>query len=93
MSAFLLKGTEIYNADGELVSGTPYVLRADATVKFLGEEHLPFAIIAYCVISFTFISPLLLIFYPCNVFKKCLNRCSARKWHALHIFVEAFQGC
>ena len=93
VSAFLLKGTEIYNADGELVSGTPYVLRADATVKFLGEEHLPFAIIAYCVISFTLIPPLLLIFYPCNIFKKCLNRCSARRWHALHIFVEAFQGC
>ena len=34
--AFLFKGTEIFNADYELVS---YVLRVDATVKFLSEEH------------------------------------------------------
>ena len=36
VSAFLFKGTEIFNADYELVS---YVLRVDATVKFLSEEH------------------------------------------------------
>ena len=90
VSAFLFKGTEIYNADGKLVS---YVLRADATVKFLSEEHLPFAIASCFIISFTFLPPLLLTFYPCKVFNRCLNCCHKRRCHALHTFVEAFQGC
>jgi len=65
VSAFLFKGTEIFNADYELVS---YVLRVDATVKFLSEEHLPFAVASCFIISVTFLPPLLLIIYPCTIF-------------------------
>ena len=90
VSTFLFKGTEIYNADGELVS---YVLRVDATVKFLSKEHFPFVIASCFIISFMFLPPLLLIFYPCKVFNRCLNCCHKRRWHALHTFVEVFQGC
>jgi len=60
-------------------------------VKFLGEEHLPFAITSCFIIRFTFLPPLLLIFYPCKVFNKYC--CHNRRCNALHIFFEAFQGC
>ena len=93
VSLFLLEGTQIYNADGEPVPGTSHVLLADATVKYLSKKHLPFAIISFLVFGFTSLPPLLLIFYPCKVFKRCLNCCHKRRWHALHTFVEAFQGC
>ena len=93
VSAFLLRGTKLYSADGEHVSSTSYVLMVDATVHFLSEEHLPFAIAAFLILVFISLPALLLIFYPCNIFKRCLNRCSGRRWHALHTFVEAFQGC
>ena len=51
VSLFLLQGTQIYNTDGEPVSGTSHVVLADATVKFLSKEHLPFAIISFLYIS------------------------------------------
>ena len=94
VSLFLLQDTEIYNADGELVPGTSHVLLVDATVQFLSKEHLPFAIVSFLILAFTFLPPLLLIIYPaCKIFNRCPNRCHKRRCHALHIFVEAFQGC
>jgi len=92
LSLFLLEGTKIYNADGELVPGTSHMLLVDATVQYLNREHLPFAIAAFLILVFTFLPPLLLIFYPCKIFQRCLNCCSDRKQHALRTFVEAFQG-
>ena len=93
VSFYLLHAARIYDADGELASGTSDVLHVDATVRFLSEEHLPFATIAFLIVVFTFLPPLLLIFYPCKVFNRCLNYCSKRQWLVLRTFVEAFQGC
>ena len=93
VSLFLLQETNIYNADGELVPGTSNILLVDGTVRYLSEEHLPFAIISSLILVFTFLPPLVLIFYPCKVFSRCPNRCHKRRWHALHTFVEAFHGC
>ena len=93
VSLFLLQGTEIYNADGEVVPGDSHVLWVDATVQFFSREHLPFAIISFLILAFTFLPPLLLVFYPCKMLNRCPNCCHKRRWHALHIFVEAFQGC
>ena len=93
VSLFLLQDTWIYNADGEPVPGASHVLLVDTTVQFLSKEHLPFAIISFLILAFTFLPPLLLIFYPCKIFNSCLNCCHKRRCHALHIFVEAFQGC
>jgi len=64
----------------------------DATVGFFSDEHFPFAIIAILILVFV-LPPLLLIFYPCKLFSRCFNCCHKRRWHALHTFVEAFQGC
>ena len=39
------------------------------------------------------ISPtILLIIYPTRLFRRCVSCCRFRRWHALHIFVEPFQG-
>jgi len=92
VSLYLLSGTNIYNADNEHVSGTSYVLFVDATVHYFSEEHLPFAIIAIVILLSLILPPFLLIFYPCKVFKRCLNCCHKRRWHALHTFVEAYRG-
>ena len=93
VSLFLLQGTMIYSADGEIAPGTSHVLWVDATVQYLSKEHLPFAISAFLALIFISFPPLLLFFYPCKIFSRCLNRCHKRRWHALHTFVEAFQGC
>jgi len=89
VSLYLLHSGTIYNVG----SSSSCVLRVDATVRFLSEEHLPFAITAIVILVFTIVPPLLLIFYSCKIFNRCLNCCSERRWLVLHIFVEAFQGC
>ena len=95
VSLFLLQETRIYNTDpdGEFVRGTSDVVWVDATVGYLSKEHLPFAITASLILFLISLPPLLLIFYPCRIFNRCLNCCHKRRWHALHTFVEAFQGC
>jgi len=90
---YLLQTASIFNADGEVISGTSRVLHVDATVHFLSEEHLPFAIIAFLILGFTFLLPILLVFYPCKIFNRCFYCCGRRWWLALNTFVEAFQGC
>jgi len=50
VSCFMFLGTKVYNADGKLVPGTSHVLLVDATVQFLSEEHLPFAITAFLIL-------------------------------------------
>ena len=89
VSLYLLHSGSIYNVG----SGSSCVLRVDATVHFLSEEHLPFAITAIVILVFTIVPPLLLIFYPYKIFNRCLNCCSERRWLVLNIFAEAFQGC
>ena len=48
---------------------------------------------AACVgLVFTVLPTLLLVLYPTRIFRKCISCCGFRRWHALHTFVEAFQG-
>ena len=51
------------------------------------------AAIGSCVLVIFIISPtILLILYPTKLFRKCVSCCGFRRWHALHMFVESFQG-
>ena len=69
------------------------VLYFDSTVGCYSQEHLIFATIAICVLLIFIISPIiLLILYPTRLFRKCVSCCGFRRWHALHMFVESFQG-
>ena len=69
------------------------VLYYDPTVKCHTQEYFIFAAIAGCVLVVFILFPtLLLIAYPTRLFRKCVSCCGFRRWHALHMFVESFQG-
>ena len=69
------------------------VLYYDPTVKCHSQEYTIFSAIAYCVLVIFIIFPtILLILYPTRLFRKCVSCCGLRRWHALHMFVESFQG-
>ena len=69
------------------------ILYYDPTVKCHTQEHLIFAAIAVCVMVMFILTPtILLILYPTKLFRRCIACCGFRRWHALHIFVESFQG-
>ena len=70
-----------------------YVLYYDPTVEVHSEEYIAFATLAGCVLVLFVVSPTaLLILYPTRLFRRCVSRCGFRRWHALHMFVESFQG-
>ena len=63
------------------------------TIKYFGEEHLPYAILALLVLFVTVNLPFLLfMLYPCKCFHKCLAHFQLRSY-ALHTFMDAFKGC
>ena len=64
----------------------------DGSIEYFGEKHLPYAIVALLVVLIFIIFPiLLLLLYPMRCFQRCLGCCKVR-WHALRIFIDAFQG-
>ena len=87
----LLIPTYVYSINGTVVG---LYLSHDASVGYFGtKEHLPYAIFALFVLLIFIIFPLLLLLlYPMQCFQRCLGCCGVR-WHALHIFVDTFQGC
>ena len=65
----------------------------DPTVECHTQEFVIYAAIAVCVLVIFIICPtILLILYPTRLFRKCVSCCRFRRWHALHMFVESFQG-
>ena len=69
------------------------ILYYDPTVKCYTQEHLIFAAIAVCVMVMFILAPtILLILYPTRLFRRCIACCGFRRWYALHMFVESFQG-
>ena len=53
---------------------------------------LPLSAVA-CVLQMFVSSPtLFLILYPTRLFRRCVSCCGFRRWHALYMFVESFQG-
>ena len=69
------------------------VLYYDPTVECYTQKYSIFAAIAGCVLVIFIICPtVLLILYPTRLFRRCVTCCRFRRWHALHMFVESFQG-
>ena len=69
------------------------VLYYDSTVECHTHEYTTFSALAGCVLVIFIICPtILLILYPTRLFRKCVSCCGFRRWHALHMFVESFQG-
>ena len=92
VSYSLLNTTELYNDRGETVG--PVVLYYNASIEYYSREHLPFALLATCVLLVFVIFPLLLLLlYPVRSFQRCLGYCTRIRWQFLHTFADAFQGC
>ena len=86
----LLVPTHVHHVNGSLVGTYLYY---DATIEYFGDKHLPYAVLALFVMLVFILFPiLLLLLYPMRFFQRCLDCCGVR-WHALHIFIDAFQGC
>ena len=69
------------------------VLYYDPTVECIALERAIFAAIAGCVLLLFIIFPtIFLILYPTRLFRRCVSCCGFRRWHAVHMFVESFQG-
>ena len=69
------------------------VLYYEPTVKCHALDFIIFAAIAGCVLVVFIFSPtILLILYPTRLFRKCISCCRFRRWHALYMFMESFQG-
>ena len=94
ISFTLLKSTNypLFNDSGVTVS--PMAVYYDASVKYFGSEHLPFALLAILVLAIFIVLPvLILLLYPTRVFQRCLGCCNTRWQLALRTFADAFQGC
>ena len=86
----LLIPARVYSTNGSVVG---LYLYYDASIEYFGKKHLPYAILALFVVLIFIIFPiLLLLLYPMRCCQKCLGCCKV-KWHALPIFIDAFQGC
>ena len=85
----LLVPTNVYNVNG---SSLGLYLYYDATIEYFGDEHLPYGVLAvFVMLVFILFPMLLLLLYPMRCFQRCLG-CIGVRWHALPIFIDAFQG-
>ena len=88
----LIFGIQSYDIKGDIVSGSP-MLFYDPGIRFFNSEHIPYAVLALSVIViFVLLPPLLLLLYPTQLFRKCLNGCGFRRWDVLHLIADVFQG-
>ena len=44
------------------------------------------------ILIFIILPPSLLLLYPTKCFKRCLEKCGFKRWHALAIIMDVFQG-
>ena len=88
ISGDLLILTQIFNINGSHVG---YFMYYDATVEFMGPEHLPYFIMAIAVTLAVAIFPLLLLLYPMKWFQTVLNKFQLN-CESLRMFMECFQG-
>ena len=69
------------------------VLYYDPTIECHAVEYYAFAAMAGCLLVVFIICPtIILILYPTRLFRRSVSCCGFRRWHALHMFVESFQG-
>ena len=90
ISTLLLTPTPLYSVYGQKLHN--YVLYYDGTVEYLSRDHIPYALLAICMLSIFNVVPIILLcFYPCRCFQRCLNHCPCQL-QALHTFMDAFHG-
>ena len=86
----LLSTTNLYDPKGQVVGQT--MVYYDASIGYFGSIHLPFALLAICVLCvFVVLPALVLLLYPTRIFQRSLGCCRVR-WLALHAFADTFNG-
>jgi len=87
----LLKPTRVYDANGSTIS---HVLSYDQSVELFHSKHIPFGILAVCVLLCTNVLPIvILLMFPSKCFRKLCKCQSSYGFQALHTFTDSFQGC
>lgn len=87
----MLYMSSIYNINGTRIGSA---LQIDPTRQNFGSNHSGISIMAILIIAVFAILPLLLLLlYPTKFFQKFLRRCTCRAKHAVHLFVDTYQGC
>ena len=90
VSADLLIPTAVYKLGSNEVR---FGLYYSPSVRYFGDEHLPYAITATVILTlFVCIPTTIFILYPFKFFQNFLSLFPIN-WHFLHAFVDAFQGC
>ena len=86
----LLAESILYNTTGQSVG--PAMVYYDASIGYFSAPHLPFVLLAICVLCvFSVLPALVLLLYPTRAFQRCLGCCRVR-WLALHAFADTFNG-
>ena len=92
VSMMLVDFNKIYVINNDTTQ-EKHVWYYDSTVEWNTQESIIFAAIALSVaVIFILFPTMLLILYPTKLFRRCIACCVFRRWHALHMFVESFQG-
>ena len=88
----LLYQTSIYDLNRTRIARS---LHIDPNIENFGSSGQSLiSIAAISIIGvFSVLPLLLLLLYPTRIFQKVLRQCTCRAKHALHIFVETYQGC
>ena len=91
VSYSLLAVSDLYNNRGERVG--PVLFFYDASIEYFSRQHLPFGVLAICVLLVFVLFPMvLLLLYPMRSFQRCLGYCTRIRWQFLHTFADVFQG-
>ena len=86
----LLTPTRSWDASGATLD--KWYLYYDSNIEYFSPQHLPFALLGLVMGVIFFLLPsLLLVCYPCHCFQHCLSL-TGYNFHALRIFMDAFQG-
>ena len=89
VSFTLLMPTTLYDIHGHRLG---YFLYYDASIRYFGQEHLPYGVTAIIVLLvFVIIPTLFLTFYPFKWFQNCLN-CLRIRNPAIHTFADCYLG-
>lgn len=91
-SANLMYGVPVFDNSDRKAPDSP-VLYYDTSMTYLGRKHTAYIAFALLiVVVFVILPPVLLLLYLTRCFKSCLERCGFRRWNALNIIVDVFQG-
>ena len=88
----LLHQTSIYNVNGTHIDEGLYI---DPTKQAFDSttQRCISAFAIFIIFVFSICPVLLLLFYPTRFVQKLLRLCTCRAKHAVHMFVDTYQGC